>query len=612
MKKIILYPATVVATGFTYGLLECLLALAFKPAGVNPIGNIGVSLLHRCLFYTVLSAAIGAGVLSAVAAVNAIRRKRNPSPPRAAAAALLACVLAANFFWTLLAALRIKSFVLFGREYDIWEPAVFFTFGSWTLLLLIFAAAIALYKIIGKIKRPRRVVSTLAAAALAGWAVLLTWAAARALTRPKPVADFPDVVLITLDAWRADAFGPGDHRKTLTPNLDRFAENAYVFRHARVQASWTLPSFATIFTSQYPAVHGAKINVPLGNNQPTFAEILASHGYDTRAVVANELCLPFTGVTRGFRDYHYWNMVGWLDAIGFYDTNLFFPAFRKSREEKPESRITTALTDAALERLERRGGRPFFLWVHYLDPHGPYRPPPAYVEPAAFEPIEHRGLADVDKIVILRARYDGEVRYVDDELGKILRALARRPHTVVIISSDHGEEFLEHGGSDHGHTVYEELLRVPLIVKLPGLGAGQVNSPVDAIDLAPTVLDYLGFEIPASMQGRTLVPVIRVGESERPSFAGPTPLKGSKKEAVYYRGRKFIYDYQYRRAGAWYDLVRDPGEHLPRPPTDAEAAELWGFLQNWRKANHEQRYGYRNAGEDHAIGDAMRAMGYVK
>jgi arylsulfatase A-like enzyme len=394
--------------------------------------------------------------------------------------------------------------------------------------------------------------------------------------------------------------------------MDRFAEGAFVFRYARAQASWTLPSFATIFTSQYPAVHEAAANRPLGTSQPTLAEILASRGYDTRAVVANELCLPFTGVTRGFRDFHYWNMVGWLKVIGYYDTNLFFPAFRKGREEKPDSRITTVLTDATLKRLERRGGRPFFLWLHYLDPHGPYWAPPEYVDAAARESPKSRTKEGRRDDGLRRENYDGEVRYVDHELGRILRVLNRRPNTVVIISSDHGEEFFEHGDVGHGHTVYEELLRVPLIVKLPGLGSGYVNMPVDLIDIAPTVLDYLGVGIPSSMQGRSLLPVVHGSGCERPSFAGPTQLKGSSKEAVYYKGKKFIYDYRYRDAAAWYDLADDPGELWPRPPSDHEAVELWKLLTDWRAANAKLRQRYRAATEDGAIRDAMKTMGYVK
>jgi arylsulfatase A-like enzyme len=612
MKRLILYPAAVVAIGFAYGLMEGLLALGVKPGGVTPVGDLPLSLAHRCLFYTILAVVVGGLVLLAAAAVAAVRRKKAPSPPRAAAAAMLGCALGANLFWTAVAVSKIKKFELWGRELNVWEPAGFFALLLGPAVVLIAAAAFISYGLLGKIKRPGRVVRAAAGVALAGWGVIILWNVVEAATRPKPAANYPDVVFITLDAWRADAFGPGDDGSSLTPNLDRFAETAYVFRYARSQASWTLPSFATIFTSQYPAVHRAAIHRPLGTSQPTLAEVLASRGYDTRAVVANELCLPFTGVTRGFREYRYWNTVSWLKAIGYYDTNLYFPAFRKGREEKLDSRITTVLTDAVLARLGRRRGRPFFLWLHYLDPHAPYWPPAEYVDAAKLKALEERTWETGEKGLVGRENYDGEVRYVDHELGRILRALERRPNTIVIISSDHGEEFYEHGGVNHGHTVYEELLRVPLIIKLPGEGSGQINMAVDTVDLAPTVLDYLGIATPPSMQGRSLLPALAGLGCERPSFAGPTQLKGSSKEAVYYQGRKFIYDYRYPKAGAWYYLADDPGELHPLPPTDVEAVELWALLRGWRFANDELRRDYRDAAEDGAIRDAMKAMGYVK
>ena len=132
------------------------------------------------------------------------------------------------------------------------------------------------------------------------------------------------------------------------------------------------------------------------------------------------------------------------------------------------------------------------------------------------------------------------------------------------------------------------------------------------MDIAPTVLDYLGIEVPPSMQGRSLLPVIDGTATERPSFAGPTQLKGCPEEAVYYRGKKFIYDYKYPDAGAWYDLEEDPGEHQALSPADAEGVELWALLTAWRNANREFRQHYWAAEDAGAIGDAMRAMGYVQ
>jgi len=611
LKKLVPCAGAVLAAGFLFGFSEGILSLLAKPSGASPAANFALSLAHRCLFYTITIALVGALVWGAAAALAAVRKKGGPSPARAAAAAMFACIVTSDVFWTVVAILNPKKIVLFGHKFNVWQPAGFAAIFLGPLVIGLCAVTFALYKIFGRVKKARGVMAVAGGAAAAGWLVIAVLLVAHYVGKPAPAVNYPDVFLITLDAWRADTFGPRENGPSLTPNIDRFAEDAYVFRRARSQSSWTLPSFSTIFTSQYPAVHGAAALRPLGTNQPTLAEVLASRGYDTRAVVANELCLPAYGIPRGFDDFHYWNMVGWLKTLSFYDTNFSY-LVQKFREEKPDSRITTILTEATLGKLERRRDRPVFLWLHYLDPHGPYWPPPEYEDATARRPLEDENLARYDRGVILHARYDAEVRYVDDELGRILEILKRRPNAVVIISSDHGEEFLEHGGFDHGHTVYEELLRVPLIMKFPERGAGVIETPVSTVDVAPTVLDYLGVEAPASMQGRSVWPIIYDIEDERPSFAGPTQLKGSSKEAVYFKGKKFIYDYKYPKAGAWYDLESDPGEHRPRSPADPEGVELWELLTAWREINREFRQYYWAAEDAAAISDAMRAMGYVK
>jgi arylsulfatase A-like enzyme len=610
-KKLVPYAGAVLAAGFLFALSEGVLSLFAKPSGASPVVNLALSLAHRGLFYTVAMALAGFLSWGVAAALAAVGKKRGPKPARAAAAAMFACILTSDVFWTVVAILNPKRIVLFGHKFHVWQPAGFAAIFLAPLVVGLGVATFALYKIFGKIKKGRRLMTIAGGAAVAGWLVIAVLLAAQHARKPAPAANYPDVFFITLDAWRADTCGPRENGPSLTPNIDRFAEDAYVFRRARSQSSWTLPSFSTIFTSQYPAVHGAAALRPLGTNQPTLAEVLAGRGYDTRAVVANELCLPAYGIPRGFGDYHYWNMAGWLKTLGFYETNFSYPV-RKLREEKLNSRITTVLTEVTLGKLERRQGRPIFLWLHYLDPHGPYWPPPEYADAVARRPLEDKSLSRYDRGAILRARYEAEVRYVDDELGRILRILERRPNAVVIISSDHGEEFLEHGGFDHGHTVYEELLRVPLIMKFPERGHGEIETPVSTIDVGPTILDYLGIEAPASMQGRSFWPIIYDTEDERPSFAGPTQLKGSSKEAVYYKGKKFIYDYKYRKAGAWYDLESDPGEHRPRPPDDPEGAKLWKLLTTWREINREFKQYYWAEEDAAALSDAMRAMGYVK
>ncbi|UCH79185.1 MAG: sulfatase [Candidatus Coatesbacteria bacterium] len=613
MKKWALYPGAVLAAGFLHGSLETFLARLYRLGGTAPAGDLLAALFSRCLCYTAFLALLGAAVVAVTAAIAALRRAKRPAPARAAAAAIFGTAVGANAFWFVLAALNLQTFVAWGRKFHVWEPAGFFGFFFGPGVVLIVALSFLLYKAFGKLRAPGRVIGGAAVVALAGWAVLGGGSALREARRPAPAADYPDVVLITLDAWRADAWGPSASGSSLTPHLDRWAEGALVFSHARSQSSWTMPAFASLFTSQYPLVHAATFRRPLGTSQPTLAELLAANGYDTRAVVANELCLPATGLARGFREYRYWNWHPVLQALGYYETNLYYPSLRPNRKEKLDSRVTTVLTDIALAQLERRRGRPFFLWLHYLDPHGPYWPPPEYVDdPEILVPFTGNELSRDQRGAILHKRYKAEVKYVDAEVGRLLKALERSPHTVVIVTSDHGEEFLEHGGLDHGHTSYEELLRVPLLMKFPGRSPAVIETPVDTLDLAPTLLDYLGFEAPASMQGRSLWPLLNGAGTERPSFAGPIQLKGKRKESVYYRGKKFLYDYEYPDCGAWYDLSSDPSETWPRSPAEAEGQQLWDLLVAWREGNVELRRHYRAAAEEAALRDAMKAMGYVK
>jgi len=613
LNKVFPYFGAVIAAGFLYGLTEGILAKIRLLGGVTPPYDFIRSVINRCIFYTLFLTLLGLAIWLLLLMLRRLGARRiRVRPSRAAAAAIFACPLAANAFWTVLAITKLKRFQLWGHYFNVWEPASFFKLLFPIFLLGFIIIAATLYVLFGKLKDGSKWARYAAAPALLGWTALLTAATVQRVNKPRAAADYPDVVFITLDTWRADTLGPRNGGRTLTPNIDGFAKSAVVFRQARSQASWTLASFASIFTSQYPAVHGAAARRPLGTSQPTLAEILAAAGYDTRAVVANELCLPFTGVTRGFGDYHYWNTVPWLKAIGYYDTYAYYPAFRKGREEKRDSRITVRLTDAALDRLERRGRRPYFLWLHYLDPHGPFWPPGEFLAASVPGWRAIKKLPRKKKGKYIRARYDGEVRYVDHEVDRILKLLARRPKTVVIISSDHGEEFLEHGGFGHGHTVYEELLRVPLIMKLPGRGPAFVDTPVETLDIAPTVLNYLGINIPPSMQGRSLLPVIAGREGERPSFAGPTQLYGSKKETVFYQGHKLIHDYRPGVAPVWYDIAEDPGENLGRAPGEAEGVMLQKMLAAWRQNNRKFAFRYRAAAENDALRDALKAMGYVK
>lgn len=309
----------------------------------------------------------------------------------------------------------------------------------------------------------------------------------------------PDVILITVDTLRADHLGAYGYAAPVSPSIDRFAAGATLFENAISQAPHTLPSLVQIMTSKYR--HG--LDVP--DAEVTLAERLRKAGFQTAAVVDNpllELSDTARGLMRGF-DPFYRNGVLDHDA--------------KQQHWKTKT-PADAITAQAIRWLERRDrGRPFFLWLHYFDPHDPYLPPFADDLEALsrhspskltgdirntplFHELGETGPLDVpeeDRRHLIDL-YDAEIRYVDQSLGELfvyLRQAGLYEPNLLILGSDHGESFGEHGLWTHGHSLYAPEVHVPLVIKFPHQSQGErVKMPVQAIDIVPTVLDVL--EIP--------------------------------------------------------------------------------------------------------------------
>lgn len=333
----------------------------------------------------------------------------------------------------------------------------------------------------------------------------------------------PNVLLVVIDTLRADRLGCQGGARELTPRLDRLAAGGLRFANAWSQAPWTLPSSASLLTSLYPQQHGAGGNLPrftaLDPAARTLAEDLREAGYRTGAVInVAFLDEPF-GLTRGFEE---------VDAKHFESNRIV----RRAGET----------TDAALAFLERQDERPFFLLAHYFDPHAVYDPPQPYRRLFAAEGDREEGgfvfgtreqmlairrgelVPDADTLARAERLYDGEVAYTDHEVGRLLDGLAElglAADTLVVVTSDHGEEFGDHGGFEHGHTMYSELLHVPLILRLPGvLPPGVVDAGVRLIDVAPTVLELCGLPPDPQHIGESLMRLVGGAQAEdRPSLA---------------------------------------------------------------------------------------------
>ena len=306
----------------------------------------------------------------------------------------------------------------------------------------------------------------------------------------------PHLLVITLDTVRADRLGAYGHAAAATPRLDRLAREGALVERAQAVAPLTLPAHASLFTGLYPPAHGVRDNADfvLPASVTTLAEVLAARGYRTAAVVGAAVLARTQGLDQGFASY---------DEPGAQsEAAAAAPAAATLRPIV--ERRAAEVTDRALAALDRIAPGPFFLWVHYFDAHAEYAPP---------EPYRTR---------FKSAPYDGEIAYVDAQLGRLLDALAAKGlagRTLVAIVGDHGEGLGEHGESTHGVFLYETTLAVPLLLRLPGriAAGGRVPGPVSQVDLAPTLLELLGAPPLPRAQGMSFAKALAGGAAA----AGP-------------------------------------------------------------------------------------------
>ena len=340
------------------------------------------------------------------------------------------------------------------------------------------------------------------------------------------------IILITLDTARADRLGVYGGA-TPTPHLDSLAREGTYFTRARTTVPLTLPSHATLLTGLHPAQHGVHNNGShrLTVDIPILPELLKERGWATSAVVATFILDAQFGLARGFDSY---------DAPQTTDPQT-------SNIEGPERRAA-AVTGAAIDWIRGHGETPFFLWVHYFDPHSPYSPPP---------PFDAR---------FRDSPYDGEVAYMDQEIGRLIdfvRSSAVGKQVLFAVVGDHGESLGEHGEATHGVFLYEAVLRVPFILSGAGVPRqGASAEPVSTLDLLPTLLSAVGVKIPPHLPGRDLLARANGahGSADRPILAEtrmPCLNFGwSTLEAIVEGDMKLV-----RGAGVeLYDLEADPAE----------------------------------------------------
>jgi len=456
--------------------------------------------------------------------------------------------------------------------------------------------------------------------AVAAWLVA---AAASFFRAPdtRPVPRGPNVVLITVDSWRADCIDRRADGTVLMPNVRRFATGATTFRHCAAAAPWTLPALSSLHTGLYVPVHraGAGYRTFLMPDFDTLAEVLYRHGYDTAGIPSNLFTEPRFGLAQGFDYYRGLEMNDFLLTSRVYYTLVPVPFMSAAVYVEG---MTPVVTHNVLRYLnKRRGPRPFFLWTHYFFHH--YNPPPAYVAPDVYRRWQDikAGRQPADDWlgrVVRQELYNGEIRRVDDEVERILQTINKMGignSTIVIISADHGEGFWEHGLTGHGNSVYPEVVNIPLIIYAPGVvPAGTVvDTQVSQIDVFATVLDLVGVPADKPNQSRSLVPVA-LGRTD--GYSGmafsSAPMRGDTSLITVTDARRGAVYSAARHSWEFYDLTLDPYEKHPvREPLWRSTYE--NALRDWQRDNDAcaRRYNVRYR-EDKMITSVMRAFGYIK
>lgn len=395
------------------------------------------------------------------------------------------------------------------------------------------------------------------------------------LARAAPAAAGTNVIFVVLDTQRSDRIGLYGYERPTTPELDRFARSAITFDQAWSPSGWTFPTHASLFTGEmFAGEHlGAGFRNPLDERHTTLAEVLRDGGYNTAAFAANMLYANSQlGLAQGFLK---WSGLRVTPRTAFLSTWLnrssamTFARLRNQPEELFE-RDAADINREFLGWLDRRpADRPFFAFLNFFDVHAPYVAPAPFAGryrrrpgPLWLSHGTHAKPYTAEDRTRLSNAYDEEVAYLDSQLGALFHELGVRDlldSTLVVITSDHGEQFGEHGFMDHGQNLYSVLLHVPLLVRLPGgeRGGTRVAAPVGTLDLAATILDVVG--VPQRGIGGTPLTSLweAPGGTARPAFSYHDGF-GEYMRSVVHQGWHYI-EHQDGRAELYY-VPDDPAE----------------------------------------------------
>jgi len=427
----------------------------------------------------------------------------------------------------------------------------------------------------------------------------------------------PPIILISVDCLRPDHMGLYGYERNTTPRLDAFSSDGAVFTAASSASSWTLPAHMSMLTGLTPSFHAVTRERKLAPSVAYLPQLLSQAGYEVDGVVSGAYLSPNFGFEPGFHNY------------------------RVLPSSPAEQTVAQAL-----HLLQRARGRDFFLFLHVIDPHWRYLPPEDFVERYGPRPpdldallnrvIERAPPSSPQDVERLKNLYDGEIAYVDQEVGRLLDWLEAQElyeSSLIIVTSDHGEAFYEHEHWQHSETLYQEMIRVPLIVKWPVEWPGRphpltVHTPVSLVDLLPTILESAGLPPPRT-QGKSLT---RYRQPSEPSKEEATiseviwwsPEPAGKKVSIRSRNLKYIATFQ----GETNDdltigkMVREELYDLTVDPEEKNNLETSGPMEAFRKQLHahlEEARRFRNDQEtggavviDETVRERLRALGYLQ
>jgi len=469
-----------------------------------------------------------------------------------------------------------------------------------------------------------------------------SWKSTPPLAAEKQIAavKIPYIILIVLDTTRADHLSMYGSLET-SKSLEVFSRDALVFENCIATSSWTIPSHASLFTGFYPTEHGSHgildpkekdiwglpQTSPLSEEFLTLAEIFRDSGYRTGAIVSNNIILnPYLKLGQGFHLADNTRSIGEVYAkypfhpilhLFCYLTNVYtkYTLFYRTADD---------ITSQSIQTLENLLPSPLFLFINYLDPHGPYSPPRPYAGYFLDTPFPHvekfrqyllcliKRVTEKSRDAYQLSQYDGEIAYMDDQLGRFFSHLKKMEiydSSLVIITSDHGELFGEHGLYWHRNHMYEGVIKIPLLIKFPySKRSGREKRMITLADLFPTILSTCGLSVPTGISGKAF------GDSDSIAVAELYEFETGKHQVLYDGKYKYMW-YEHTKKSELYDLQEDPLEKKNLVTTMPEVALAMGEkLKQWQNL-HSPKYTSVTRKEElspEELVEGLKALGYLK